>query len=492
MKQASVKFGYRSVNMAIIAGVTLLVVVLNLVLFGLVEGYRLYLYTATSYEHQLSLGVEDFLGDLRGEGHEVRIRFCMSEEDLVADPIYNLVWQTASQLSEKFDFITVDNINLLASPDDVSEYLYREEINPETGLIETTQVAKLSRQSVIIDGGKTHVLQNLSSFFVLDDQQLVTAYRGEEVMAGAVRYVVTEHHPKAYYTLNHGEKITLPILELLSCAGYEITPIDLLEETPTDTDGILLISTPAYDFVKGAEGIMGEIEKLEAFMQGGGLVIACLDPLSANTRSLEEFLSGWGIDVTHETVRDSQLSTTTDGYTLVTEYAQNSQAQNLKNFLYGYNEARVVLREASALSTKEVAGKTVSPLLLSSPSSKTYREDKMTSSDGEFTLSALSLDQAGGGGVLVTASYYLAASDALGSNDLGNSDFILGVLSQFAHQKTPVSAKRLQMDNRRLEDLSMREARIYTVLLTVVVPLAVLSVGAVVLYRRREGRGRQR
>ena len=488
MKQLSVKTNYKRINLAIIAGVTLLVVVLNLVLFGVVDAFGLYLYTATTYEQPLSSGVVDYLGDLEGKGHEVKIRFCMSEDDLTADPIYNLVWETACELAETFSFVSVDTISLLTHPDAVSKYLYKEQVNPETGLTETVQVANLSRQSVIIDGGKHHVLQSLASFFVLDEQKLITSYRGEEVMAGAVRYVTADSHPKAYYTTNHGEKVSLPMLELLVCAGYDITPIDLLSETPTDTEGILLISTPAYDFVKGSAGVRGEIEKIEEFMQGGGLVLACLDPLSANTRALEELLFRWGISVTHEAVRDNQLSTTTDGYTLVTEYAENQTAQELKNFLYQYNQARVVLREASSLTVSEVEGKTVAPLLLSSSSAKTYSEAGVTSDAGNFPLSALSLDNQSGGGVLVTASYYLAATDALDSNDYGNSDFFFGVIEKYAHQKTPVSAQRLQMDNRRLEDLSIGEARVYTLFLTVVLPLVPLFVGGVVLLRRRSGR----
>ena len=488
MKQPSMKFGYRSVNLAIIAGVTLLVVVLNLVLYGVVDAYRLYLYTETKYEQNLSLGVEDFLGDLEGRGHEVKIRFCMGEEELSSDPVYSLVWNTACQLSEKFDFISVDTIHLLTNPDQVEKYLYKEQLNPETGLTEKVQVANLSKQSVIIDAGKTHVLQTLASFFVLDENQTITSYRGEEVMTGAVRYAVAEEHPKAYYTVNHGEKTSLPMLSLLVCAGYEVTPIDLLSETPTDTNGILLISTPAYDFVKGQEGVRGEIEKLEEFMEGGGLVIACLDPLSANTRSLEELFSRWGVEVTHEAVRDNQLSTTTDGFTLVTEYGANPEAEGLRDYLYQYNRARVVLKEASSLAVKEVAGKTVAPLLISSPSAKTYQGEGVVSEAGNFPLSAISLDQTSGGGVVVTASYYLGATDALDSNDYGNSDFLFGIMSRYGGQKTPVSAKRLLIENTRLEDLSIREARIYTFLLVCVLPLATLGTGAAVILRRRGGR----
>ena len=488
MKRLSEKLGYKSTSAAILVGVVLLVAVLNLALYGVVDGYRLYLYAETKYEHTLSEGAEDFLGDLRGEGHEVKIRFCMAEQDLSADPIYSLVWNTASQLSQKFDFIKVDCINLLTHPDDAAKYLYKEEINPETGLPEQVQVANLSRQSVIVDGGKQHVLQSLASFFVLDDKEMITAYRGEEVMTAAVRYVVTENHPKAYYTTSHGEKLSLPLLQLLVSAGYEVTPIDLLKDTPTDTNGLLLIATPAYDFVKGGEGVRGEIEKMEEFMENGGLVVACLDPLSANTKELEALFSRWGIGVTHETVKDNNLSTDTDGYSLVTEYAQNEEATALKQAVYRNGAARVILKEASSLTVSAAEGKTTAPLLLSSSSSKTYKADKITSGEGRFPLSAVSIDTASGGGVLVTASYYLGANDALESNEYGNSDFLFAVMARYGERPVPLSATRLRIDNRRLEDLSMGEARVYTVLLVGVLPLAVALTGVAVLLRRRNGR----
>ena len=41
-------------------------------------------------------------------------------------------------------------------------------------------------------------------------------------------------------------------------------------ETPEDTGGVIFISVPVYDFVKGGEGVRGEIEKPEEFMQKGG------------------------------------------------------------------------------------------------------------------------------------------------------------------------------------------------------------------------------
>lgn len=487
MKPLSAKASYKTTSLALTAGVTLLVIVLNLVLFGLVDGYGLYLYTATKYEHQLSEGIESFLGDLENKGHEVKIRFCMNEEDLSSDVVYSLVWNTACQLANTFDFIEVDTINLFTNPDEAAKYLYREEINPETGLSEQVKV-NLSRQSVIIDGGKHHVVQSLASFFQLDSNQTITAYRGEEVMASGVRYVVTDNHPKAYYTTNHGEKYSLSMLNLLVCAGYEVTPIDLLQEAPEDTDGVVFISVPVYDFVKGGEGVRGEIEKLEEFMQKGGMVIACLDPLTANTKELEALLSRWGITVTHQTVRDYDLSLPTDDFVLVTDYAGGEEAKALQALVQQDNDNRVILREASSLSLSEVEGKTVSPLLLSSKTAKAYKEDKVVSSDGQFTLSALSTNTQNGGGVLVTASYYFTANDALDSNEYGNSDFVYGVLSRYGDMPVPLSANSLRIENRRLENLSAKEARVYTVLLAVVLPLAVLSVGTVLLLRRRRGR----
>ena len=91
----------------------------------------------------------------------------------------------------------------------------------------------------------------------------IIVYLSNEESSFELELTWLEEHPQAYSTVNHGEKTSLPMLSLFIRAGYEVTPIDLLSETPTDTNGILLISTPAYAFVKGQEGVRGEMEKLE-------------------------------------------------------------------------------------------------------------------------------------------------------------------------------------------------------------------------------------
>ena len=483
------KTNYRFANAAISGSVLILVIVLTLVLYGLAQGYSLYLFAETQYTHQVHDSTIDFLSDLENDGRTVRIRFCMSEEQLQDDPVYRLVWNTAHQLKEKLPCISVETINLMRDPEEVEPYLFRWVENEQTGEKEWVQVATATRQTVIFDGETTHTMQSLSQFFHLDANQRITAYNGEQVMAAAVRYVLTDTHPKAYYTGSHGEVATAPLLNLLTCAGYEVTPIDLMHETPEDEKGILLIATPVYDFVEGAEGVTAEIEKIEDFMARGGLVIACLDPLSSNTTHLKALFARWGIVVEDGIVRDSENAITTDGYTLVASFGEGVEGKGLSELIG--EDARVILREASPLTVHLAEGKTTEPLLVSSSASKMYAHSGVVSDEGNFPLSAISIDQKSGGGVLVVASYYLGATDALESDEYGNSNFVLGAIGRYRGVKVPLSREKLRLDHDRLENLTMGEARRYTLLLTTLVPALVVVAGVVVLLRRKNSGGKR-
>ena len=465
-----------------VAGMIGLVMLLNILLAGIVEAFSLYLFAEVKYEHHIGEGIVDYLEEFSHIECQANIIFCMEKEDLEKDPVYALVYHTATQLADTLSFVKVSHINVSTHPNLVEKYRYEQ---TEGG--EAVPVRNINRSSVIIDGGRQFIVLSLSSFFLLDANDAIEAYYGEKVMGSMVRYVLTEQHPKAYYTQNHGESASKSLLNLLTCAGYDVTPIDLLTETPTDTTGILLIANPLYDFIRGAEGVWGEIQKVEAYMQAGGLVVACFDPLASGLTHLEELFASWGVSSTHAIVRDSEGSITPDGYTLVCSYGENEQANTVKAKAQTYSKGRVIVREAAAPSLEAKEGLTVSPLLVSSPSSATYQKDQQTSNEGKFPISALSVN-AHGGGVLLTASYYLTAGDALNSNEYGNEDYLYGLMAQNRDIPMPLGCTLVHIDNTRLDNLTMQSARWWTVLLAVALPVSVAVTGFVVLYRRKERR----
>ncbi len=475
---------YTRVSTALISAFLALVAVLNVAVYALAEHFGWYLYTKEHYEHRVGEPIHDYLSALSAEG-EVSLLFCMNEEELRGDVVYRLVWETARQLAERHDFITVETVNIFTDPERVERYRYETETDPDTGETTRRQINRITTQSVIIDGGAQFMVQPLSAFFVLNANNETEAYNGEEVMAAMVRWVLTDPHPTAYVSTNHGEVADKSFYNLLVCAGYRVLPIDLMQEELTDTAGILVVSNPRYDFIRGQTGVRAELEKIEEFLDAGGLLVMGIDPLTSGLVKLEAFLAGWGIAVSDATIRDRGQSITADGYTLVASYADSDAGATLARRTGEYGAGRVIVREASPLMLSEREGKEVGALLRASPDSAAYADGKLQSSEGNFTIAALSRDSGGGGAVFVVSSVYLAAHDALESDEYGNEAFLYSLLDNYAGATPPFGATMVVIGSYLLENLTMREAHLYTLLLVGVLPLAVAGAGVVVLRRRK-------
>lgn len=498
--------------------VLVLTAVLNLTVYRLTDAFSLYLYSEETYEHTVGQGVLDGFADAEAKGDRVELIFCMPDDLLEDDRVYRLVRETARQLDEAFSFLSVRTVDAVARPDEVDEFRYVLRENGD-GSYERVEAYTVGRESVIAKGPVSHTVLSMSSFFVLNSQSSIEAYRGEEVMAGMIRYALSDTHPKAYFTSGHGESTTSALHDLLVCAGYELSAIDLLSETPDDTAGIFVVSNPLYDFYRGGEGVTAEIEKLRAYMENGGFVLLLLDPLAAydengapklpNLLSLAE---EWGLSPQPAVIRDNAAAVTSDGYTVVCSYAEGGEAEALQSLVRPYNRARVLLREAAVLSVSEREGKTVSPLLVTSSSAVAVSGGKTVSDKGNYAVFAVSVqntaapgtssapggassasavlssDGSFAGGMAVSTSYYLGAVDALGSDEYGNAAFLYALFARYRGQKTPVGATKLKIGSTLLRDLTVREARLWTLLVTGLPTLAVLAVGFTVIRRRRAAR----
>lgn len=495
-KHAPRAWGERQAGTLTVVCVLLLAVLLNMVFYALTETFSLYLYAETKYEHTIGPGVKDGLAAANGAGDPVEIIFCMPEDALQDDPVYRLVRETARQLDEAFDFLSVRAVNAVARPDEVDDYRYVLQKDEETGAYTRVEAYTVGRESVIVAGPLSHTVLSMPSFFVLDDNNSIEAYRGEEVMTGMILYALSDTHPKAYITQSHGESAGTGLYDLLVCAGYELTPIDLLSQTPEDTDGIFVISNPTYDFYRGGTGVEAEIEKLRAYMEAGGFVMIFLDPLACwdgegqcKLPNLFELMAEWGMSPTPAIIRDNAASVTSDGYTLVVAYAEDEEAQALRQTAQPYNTSRIILREAAALSVSDAEGKTAAPLLRTSATAAAYFGDRQLSAEGNYAVAGVSTMDAPAsgraGGMSVCTSYYLGARDALGSDEYGNTSFLYALLSRYRGQATPLGATKLRIGSTLLRDLTVREARLWALAVVGLPTLAVAAVGFVLLRRRR-------
>ena len=80
------------------------IAIFNTIIFALASKYEWYFFKEESFEHKIS---DTSVRELSGIEKETEIIFCMEEDELASDVIYNLVWQTARQIAEKHDFVKI-------------------------------------------------------------------------------------------------------------------------------------------------------------------------------------------------------------------------------------------------------------------------------------------------------------------------------------------------------------------------------------------------
>lgn len=485
MKLKIESLSYKNADRILTAAVVLLAVVLNLALSALASTFSLYVAATPAYKHSVGEGTVDFLENIYREGDRVTVTFCQPADALEADPTYNLVWQTALQLEEALDFVSVRTVNIYTDPEQVEPFRYEEVWNEETGAYETQKVNAITTSSVIVSGGDRHSVLTMAAFFILDRNQVIRHYNGEEILSAQIRYVLAEQTPTAYYTYTHGEEASAALYNLYTCAGYRMQAIDLLEDSPEDTSGILLVINPRYDFVKGAEGVTAEIERVRAFVEAGGMLQVYCDPLAEGLTNLEAFLSETGLSPTHAIIRDPATARSVDGCTFLGSYAEGAEAEALAEVAEQYQSQGVLVRDAAPIAISARAGYTAAPLLVSSPSSRAYVGEEMTE-EGSLPFAAVSTRE-GGGAVLLVMGYYVGASDALDTDAYGNEEFFYGALTRYRGTSSPIGATLLAMTGTALEDLTRRQATWLSLAVTLPLPLGALVCGGM-LIRRRRGR----
>lgn len=467
---------------AYIAVFLVALVLLNVIINALATRYEWYFYTGEKYEHTAGGAAEAVFA---GVEEPVTILFCDEEENLLSDKISALAYNTALQLAEKLDFLTVETVNIYLHPSKVEPY------RTSTDAEGNTVTSAITTDSIIFTSAKEYSVETLSTFFVLNDQQIITSYVGEERMISTIGRVLRKDKVKAAYTATHGENFTeLPAFyTLLHGAGYDITTVDLNEDIPADIS-LIVIANPLYDFNRAAagSGAVSELDRLEAFVKRGGCLLVSLDPYGkGDLTRLRAFLAECGLSATDEIIKDRENSITSDEFTLITEFADNATASSVKNRIGSLLDGYAITRESSRIRLSSAEGYTAEAILTSSPSARLYQGGEPVDDGGSYTVLARSVytGDEEGGSVILSSGAYFTANDVLNSSTYLNRAVLFALLDEAGAPTVPLGATALTMNSSLLEGLTMQAARLYTVLLAVLLPLALSAVGIFVLARRK-------
>ena len=471
------------------------VVFLNVIVYTLDAYFGLYIYNQPVEDLTITDASDGLFADAIAAGKEVTVTFCMYENELENHSTGSFVYKTAKQFAERYDgFITLRYVNVLTQLDEQGRYFdptkYLKDMRGNSTLINET--------SVIFESGDNYrVLTDAYTgtgfvdFYTLDEEMSITSYNGEEVFASMVSWTLSDEHGTAYFTTGHSETPNLSLYNVLACAGYYVDTLNLKREEVPEDAALIVVANPLSDFERAAEGssLRTEIERLTTYTEGGGAMLVTLDPLARELVVFEQFLAEFGIALSRAEsgesaiVQDQSNGITTDGFTLVCEHADSDVSAQIEGKIRDLGGS-IIVRTVAALELSAGA----EPLLLSSPSSVCQAGGETVNSDGSYAIAAYS-ELAGEEGkvakLAVIPSVYLTATDAIVTNGYSNKDFLYSLFDVFyGHGSMPYGCRTVVYNNNVLENLPMKEARLYTALL-IAIPVIIAGVGVFVTVRRK-------
>ena len=494
--------GERLTSSALTALVIGVFIAVNAVVYALTVAFGLYLYSPSTDDMTIS-GSTDALFE-KYDGEKVKIIFCRDKstfESATMERDEVTVFQnTAAQFEQRYpDFIEIEYVNTYTKRNADGEFVdltKYQDVNPTTN-----EVYPIYTTSVIIASettGQHRVIYNVaSSAFTYNasaspDSRSYSSYTGEELLASMVCWVLEPEHKTVYFTTYHGETSDIFFANMLSCAGYYVETIDLSKNEIPENADLVVISNPIKDFEASVEGskVRAEIDRLATYLERGGNLYVALDPYVEKLPVLEGLIAEYGIalreteidgKVYRNIVKDSDNAVTTDNFTLIAEMAGNDTAGKIEGSYSEYTDGKIIVRECAALELSYGA----EPILLTSRSSSTYVLGEKTDKEGSYCIGAVSKTGDGEGRIFVSPSVYLVANDALTTSGYANRDFLYSLLENaYGADIVPYGCAPIYVDSGALENLTMKTARGYTVLL-LSIPMAIAVVGAVIVIKRK-------
>ena len=566
MKKISVnsrKFRYGGVTMALTALIIAVVVIVNVIFSALSQRFLWYidmtpelLYTISdecidlirngddefdtespiemvdkiraenrAYNEANSLTPES--ADYKDEDLSINIIFCDDIDVLQSKAMQRYVYNSALELQKEFpDHIKITNHNVIRNPSAVSKY-------------KTTTNTNIPSSSVIIEFGSEFRVYSITNFYTYesDSSEEPWAYDIEKKFAAAILAVTRADSPVACITVNHGESFAdYGLVNTLVDAGYEIRELNLATDEIPEDCRLIVVYNPKSDFlIKDGISDIDEINKLDAFLDGTNSMMVFMSPDSPVLTNFETYLEEWGISFDRYTdeagteypymIKDSSQSLTTDGFTVVSEYAASgpvsSVTKDMKNVAYPKN---VIFANAMSISYSELydpshytdekdaansydygnyfsngVERNIYDLFVTSDKAEAHAAGKVVEKATEVNplkLMTLSIEtrttQESNYSVISEASYVLAcgsvnfATDSLlQSSSYGNTDLLLSVCRIIGREPVPVGLIPKPFADYDIDNITTAEATQYTVVLTVVPAVAAIVAGAVVLIRRK-------
>lgn len=503
------KFKYGGISVLFMVSFIAVVIVINVIFTALATKFKLYIDMTSEGLYTITDVTKDLLKDV---DDEVKIIFCHDPDYIDSYSTESrLLRSAAERFAKEFDFIKVEYVNSIKEPHLVEKYATTSAAGVTTG-IKTT--------SMILESGTEFRVYAPQAFFTYDeDSGNLFADNSEEKMVAGILSVTASESPIAYFTTGHGESVQgdeyngSPFYTTLVDAGFDVRTIDLSVEEISDDARLIIINDPKYDFLKGEESSVSELDKIDKYLAKFGTLLVFKDPLTQDLNNLEEFLFEWGIVFDDTIVKDSERSISIDGYSVVADYAKDTLGGSIfKDISSLASPPKTILKRVSPISVastykeaKTEEGKAtgtytyygnnvsrdLSAMLLASPTAVATVDGKTVDSKGGYNLMVVSRDTR----IIDNESYYsyviaagtsnFTAFEYLSSNVYANEEILYSTLRATGREKVPAGIDFKVFKETKIEDMTTAEATRWTVGLVTVLPAAALLTGLYIVVRRK-------
>lgn len=353
-----------------------------------------------------------------------------------------------------------------------------------------------STGSLIVVSGENSEVLNAAELYEYDYSDYYTTgaanvtFGGEKQISSAIYKLTAAAESHAYYTTNHGEQaLTSTLTDALESQNLTVSALDLLSQTiPEDCD-LLVINDPAQDF-SGAGSLVDELGQLRSYLSNGGRVLLLTDSYYS-TPNLDAVMAEFGLTRTEGLVVEGDNNHYLNGYPalyLLPDYASTEESTALD----GVNTSRrVLLQMAQGITLTETEHVVSDALLVSSDSAYSKPEGyEMTTTEkadgdiaGPFTLAAYARNEDTGAQVIWVNCGNMD-NEGIYQVIPGNVTFLQGCAASLAGQESAVLIDSKALEAAPLEVPGIAASTL-GLLFVIVLPAALLAVGAVVVVLRR-------
>lgn len=517
MKHDSRNLKYGSTAMILSVVLIAAIILINFVFSALSSRYAFYTDMTSTDNYTLTDAAKVVLSDVT---EEVRILFCHDRDYIESsDSMYDIL-MTAEYLSDEFEWLNVDFVNIMDKPKSVAKY-------------KTSQNDSVNQTDVIVESGDEWRKISWRAFYVADTDtnSTIWAIKAEETFASAILGVTAAEKPIAYFTTGHEETIPAHLVNTVAMAGYDVKTIDLIKEDISADARMIIISGPQKDFSTGygnsadTERKGNEISKIDKFLaQDNGALMVFLDPYGDDLPTLEGYLEEWGILFDNNIVKDESESIDESNIAVIGQHTTgNTLGANVIDELANLStKSKTIFESAGTISISANFGeereedensdtglgiptgsygntvsggvRDVSAVFTTSAGAMSFsskgEEGEMTAADGKFlmTISRQRVMREQNEHV----SYVLAANtlcfteeDYVQSNVFANRDVLYAALKQMGRERVPIGIDFKVYSNNKIEDMTTSQANTITTLLVTALPAAIALTGLVVCIRRK-------